>query len=83
MTKKLTKADLEELLELQKIQLSMMEKMLLNNEDRNAKLQIDLLRIQTKKRPILDANLWLGLKIGFTLGSGLILILGLLLLTFI
>ena len=60
-------------------QLNTMDKMLLNREDRNAQLHIELLNEKAKKRPVLDANLWLGFKIGATLGFGLTTILFILL----
>ena len=65
---KLTKADLEQVVHEQKEQLNLMDKMLINKTDRTNELHIKLIEEQAKKRPILDANLWLGLKIGFTLG---------------
>jgi len=70
MTKKLTKTDLEQVVNEQHEQLTMMEKMLLNRNDRNSELHIALIEEQAKKRPVLDANLWLGLKIGWTIGFG-------------
>ena len=77
---KLTKSDLEQLVfELQE-QLKTHDYMLMASEDRNNKQRIMIMEERFKKRPILDANLWLGLKIGLTLGSGITAILGILLL---
>jgi hypothetical protein len=68
-------AELEQIVHELREQLSTMDKMLLNKEDRNAQLHIELINEKAKKRPILDANLWLGFKIGATLGFGLTTIL--------
>ena len=83
MDKKTTKAELEALLQEQEEQLKLMDKLLITKEERNMQSRIDLLDEQAKKRPLLDANLWLGLKIGLTVASVVTAILGLLILMFI
>ncbi len=49
-------------------QLKMMSNMLLSKEDSLAQLRIDFLQEQARKRPVIDANLWLGAKLGFIIG---------------
>ena len=80
MNKKSMKvSDMEQIIGEQQEQLGTMEKMLLNREDRNAQLHVQLLEEKSKKRPLIDANLWLGFKLGLAIGVSTALILALLL----
>jgi len=81
MADKMKKEELEQVVYEQQEQLGLMEKMLTQAQTRNAEIRIEAL--EGAKRPLFDANIVLGFKIGLIVGiTSVSVIFGLLFLIF-